>query len=159
METQVLSGILPISRVSAVSLCVYHAARLLPLEKIFGLEHPSLGEADARREDKRTWRGERGGGGKEREEEREREAKEKGVVWTAMDVLVAFALKKGWVTAKAGRPDINRAGNYSEVFPFPIYTDPCTDSITSFTCLGRRQNSMGVLASRYRYLSHQRTYA
>lgn len=29
-----------------------------------------------------------------------------------MDILTAFALKKGWVTAKAGRPDVNRAGNF-----------------------------------------------
>jgi len=28
-----------------------------------------------------------------------------------MDVLSAYATKKGWVTAKAGRPDANRAGN------------------------------------------------
>ena len=30
-----------------------------------------------------------------------------------MDILVAFADIKGWVTAKAGRPDIHRAGNAS----------------------------------------------
>ena len=28
-----------------------------------------------------------------------------------MDVLVAYANQKGWMTAKAGRPDVNRAGN------------------------------------------------
>ena len=59
------------------------------------------------KEDKRTWRG-----GREREDTGGKGGK--GVVWTAMDVLVAFALKKGWVTAKAGRPDIHRAGNYSK---------------------------------------------
>ena len=31
-----------------------------------------------------------------------------------MDVLTAYADAKSWVTAKAGRPDINRAGNASE---------------------------------------------
>ena len=31
-----------------------------------------------------------------------------------MDVLAAYAGKKGWVTAKAGRPDVNRAGNAGE---------------------------------------------
>lgn len=36
------------------------------------------------------------------------------LVWTAMDILTAFALKKRWVTAKAGRPDVNRAGNSSK---------------------------------------------
>jgi hypothetical protein len=30
-----------------------------------------------------------------------------------MDILTAYAEKKGWVTAKAGRPDVNRAGNAS----------------------------------------------
>lgn len=59
---------------------------------------------------------------KEREQE-EREAREKEErrrkQWTAMDVLVAFALKKKWVTAQAARPDTNRAGNYSE-FSIPI---------------------------------------
>ena len=86
-------------------MCVYHAARVIPLERVYGLEHPSLREVV--KEDKRTWRGER-----EREDKGGKGVK--GVVWTAMDVLVAFALKKGWVTAKAGRPDINRAGNYSK---------------------------------------------
>ncbi|KAH0838031.1 hypothetical protein J3R83DRAFT_6271 [Lanmaoa asiatica] len=31
--------------------------------------------------------------------------------WTANDIMTAYAEKKGWVTAKAGRPDIHRAGN------------------------------------------------
>ncbi|TFY59844.1 hypothetical protein EVJ58_g5518, partial [Rhodofomes roseus] len=42
METQVLSAILPISRVSAVALCTHHAAQLLPLERILQLTHPTL---------------------------------------------------------------------------------------------------------------------
>lgn len=100
METQVLTGILPISRVSAVSLCIYNAAQLLPLERIFALEHPDLQSAPEA--DKRTWRGPRP------QTERGRSAP----LWTAMDVLIAFAVKKGWKTARAGRPDINRAGNY-----------------------------------------------
>jgi len=32
-------------------------------------------------------------------------------MWTAMDILTAYATKKGWVTAQAGRPDVHRAGN------------------------------------------------
>ena len=99
-----MSGILPISRVSAVPLCVYHAARLIPLEKVLGLAHPALSSPPP--EDKRTWReGMRpspsGSGTSEQ------------LVWTAMDILTAYATKKGWVTAKAGRPDVNRAGNAS----------------------------------------------
>ena len=41
------------------------------------------------------------------------EQPQKELVWTAMDILTAYANKKGWVTAKAGRPDVNRAGNAS----------------------------------------------
>ncbi|PIL31736.1 hypothetical protein GSI_06440 [Ganoderma sinense ZZ0214-1] len=107
MEMQVLSGILPISRVSAIPLCIYHAAGLVPLEKVLGLAHPSLFSPAP--EDKRTWRdGMRpaasGAGDTSQEPQKE-------TVWTAMDILTAYATKKGWVTAKAGRPDVNRAGN------------------------------------------------
>ncbi|OBZ79348.1 Guanine nucleotide-binding protein-like 1 [Grifola frondosa] len=103
MEMQVLSGILPISRVSAVPLCIHFAAQLLPLEQIYNLVHPSLAAPAV--EDRRTWR--------EGMRSREQSAvlKENGLPWTAMDVLTAYANKKGWVTAKAGRPDVNRAGN------------------------------------------------
>lgn len=104
METQVLCGILPISRVSAVPLCIHHAAQLLPLETIYDLSHPSLVEPPEK--DRRTWR--------EPRAEVLQASKAKDVVWTAMDILTALALKKGWVTAKAGRPDVNRAGNLSK---------------------------------------------
>lgn len=97
---QVLSGILPISRVSAIPLCIHHIAQLLPLEQIYKLQHPSLHTPTE--EDKRTWR-----------EPRSIPSKEKEVVWTAFDILTAHALQKGWVTAKAGRPDVNRSGNAS----------------------------------------------
>jgi len=50
---------------------------------------------------KRTWRGAREKGPEEREKDE----------WTAMGVLEAYAEEKGWVTAKAGRPDVGRAGN------------------------------------------------
>ena len=36
--------------------------------------------------------------------------------WTAMDILTAYGDFKGWVTAKAGRPDVHRAGNASQSF-------------------------------------------
>jgi len=57
--------------------------------------------------DKRTWRVDKAKNLKDGEGE-------KGEVkqgWTTMDVLTAYALRNGWVTAKAGRPDVNRAGN------------------------------------------------
>ncbi|KAJ8084465.1 hypothetical protein PM082_003235 [Marasmius tenuissimus] len=97
MEMQVLSGVLPIARLSAISACAYFASQLLPLERIFNLTHPSALEPPE--EDKRTWR------------EGMKRPEPKPISWTAMDVLVAYANKKGWFTAQAGRPDINRAGN------------------------------------------------
>lgn len=99
-ELQVLSGVLPISRVSAVMSCVHFAAQALPLEEIFGLTHPSLSEPTP--DDKRTWRnGTRP----------QASSATKANKWTAADVLTAYANANGWVTAKAGRPDVHRAGN------------------------------------------------
>lgn len=103
-EMQVLSGVLPISRVSAVMACIHFAAQVLPLEKIFNLIHPSLSEPAA--DDKRTWRGERPQAANVPQD----------VKWTAADILTAYANTNGWVTAKAGRPDIHRAGNAGQSF-------------------------------------------
>ncbi|KAJ6604808.1 hypothetical protein DFH09DRAFT_1123865 [Mycena vulgaris] len=101
MEMQVLSGILPISRVSAIPSCIHHAAELLPLEKVYNISHPTTLSDPLAAEDRRTWRdGERPGGSKVKETR-----------WTAMDILIGYADAKGWVTAKAGRSDIHRAGN------------------------------------------------
>ncbi|KAH9944200.1 P-loop containing nucleoside triphosphate hydrolase protein [Epithele typhae] len=109
MEDQVLSGILPISRVSAVPLCIHHAAQLLPLERVLGLTHPSLVLPPL--VDKRTWRdGAR--------PPPAAPSPSTDPVWTAMDILTAYAARKGWVTAKAGRPDVNRAGNASACLRF-----------------------------------------
>lgn len=92
-------GILPIARLPAVPACIHLACRYLPLEQIYGLTHPA--EFEEEEADKRTWRE-----GTKREKRRE-------ITWTPMDVLVAFAVKKGWFTAKAARPDTHRAGNAS----------------------------------------------
>ncbi|KAF8832077.1 hypothetical protein HHX47_DHR1000872 [Lentinula edodes] len=94
---KVLSGVLPISRVSAIPACVHYAAQLLPLEDIFNLPHPRSEEPLIT--DKRTWR------------ENMKRVENVSMYWTAMDILVSFANKKSWVTAKAGRPDFSRAGN------------------------------------------------
>ncbi|OAX43025.1 P-loop containing nucleoside triphosphate hydrolase protein [Rhizopogon vinicolor AM-OR11-026] len=98
MDTQVLCGILPISRVSAIPFCIHQIAQLLPLETILDLTYPSTNTAPL--EDKRTWR-----------DGKQSIAKNTDVRWTATDIMIAYANKKGWVTAKAGRPDIHRAGN------------------------------------------------
>jgi len=101
MEMQVLSGILPISRVSAVPSCIYFAAQFLPLEQIFNQVHPGTKELLA--EDKRTWRD----GMKPKDSIKSPDQ----LNWTAMDILTAYADAKGWVTAQAGRPDVHRGGN------------------------------------------------
>ena len=78
----------------------------MPLEEIFGLKnhHPSLTTSEPV-EDKRTWRTPRPPSSATKDPSH--------LTWTAMDIMTAFAHKNGWVTAKAGRPDINRAGNAS----------------------------------------------
>lgn len=101
LPPQVLSGILPISRVSAVPACIHYAARLLPIERILKLAHPATQLAEPA--DKRTWR----------DGQRPEARKTKDISWTGMDILTAYADAKGWLTAKAGRQDINRAGNAS----------------------------------------------
>jgi len=101
LTSQVLCGILPISQIPSIPACIHYALRLLPIEQILHLSHPSeVIEVPA---DKRTWRGER--------PNLQGAESARTTVWTAMDVLTAQAAARGWVTAKAGRPDANRAGN------------------------------------------------
>lgn len=83
--------------------CVQFAAKCMPLEVIFRLDHPETAITEI--EDKRTWRA-----GMEQSTQ-----KPSSLIWTAMDVMTAYATQKGWLTAKAGRPDVNRAGNASEL--------------------------------------------
>ncbi|KAF7307090.1 G domain-containing protein [Mycena indigotica] len=97
LEIQVLSGILPISRLAAVPFCTHYAAQLLPLEKILRISKPQPAEIV----DKRTWR----------EGERPAANDPSNRPLTAMDILIGYAEAKGWLTAKSGRPDIHRAGN------------------------------------------------
>lgn len=103
MELQVLASILPISQMASIPSCISFAASLLPLEEVFGLAE--VKKDDDLVKDKRTWR---------TDAKRKGPTEAHGVRWTAMDVLTAYADKKGWVTAKAGRSDVNRAGNASE---------------------------------------------
>ena len=101
LELQVLGGIMPISRMPAIPLCVSYVAELMPLERILNLTHPSTNISSV--EDKRTWR----------EGMKARPNDKNPSQWTTMDLLTAYADKQGWVTAKAGRSDVNRAGNAS----------------------------------------------
>ena len=105
LELQVLAGILPIAQLPAIPSSIHYALERLPLEKILELEHPAKNDPVV--EDKRTWRV-----GMKRPDGTQQDR------WTATDVLTAYAEKKGWLTAKAGRPDVNRAGNASEYHGF-----------------------------------------
>ncbi|KAF9074834.1 P-loop containing nucleoside triphosphate hydrolase protein [Rhodocollybia butyracea] len=139
MEMQVLSGVLPISRVSAIPACVHYILQLLPLEEIFKLTHPNATEPPVA--DNRTWR------------EGMKRAVDKSTFWTAMDVLVAFANKKGWVTAKAGRPDVSRAGNASKIsFISELYLVYSNAHCVSLACSSRRSSPLGLLASWYSFI-------
>lgn len=103
MELQVLCAILPISQIASIPSCIHFVSTLLPLEDVFSLRS-FKGKDDAVLQDKRTWRPGTGPSHKNTQ------VSEK---WTAMEIMTAYADKKGWVTAKAGRPDVNRAGNAS----------------------------------------------
>jgi hypothetical protein len=80
----------------------------MPLEEIVSLTHPSITNPEPAIEDKRTWRSDRA------DAKGASQTASKEDTWTAMEIMTAYALRKGWVTAKAGRPDVNRAGNASE---------------------------------------------
>ena len=78
------------------------------------LVHPSAKDPD--QEDKRTWRA----GTEMDKASRSLGSNVAPRTWTAMDVMTAFATEKGWLTAKAGRPDVNRAGNAS-MFKYCVF--------------------------------------
>lgn len=104
MELQVLSNVLPIAQIPALPACIRYVGELMPIENIFGLDRSML-EPEEATKDKRTWReGMRPANAAGRAENE---------TWTAMQVMSAYASKRGWKTAKAGRPDAMRAGNAS----------------------------------------------
>lgn len=101
----------------------------MPVERIYKLVHPILSAPPV--EDKRTWRA-----GMKPDSS---EGKEKPLVWTAMDILTAYADSKRWVTAKAGRPDVHRAGNASRL----SYSRTITEFLKIFTFLVLRSLAEG----------------
>lgn len=107
LEMQVLAGIIPIAQVASIPSCIQFIGEHIPLENVLSLVHPDAKETD--QEDKRTWRT-----GMEKGKGNGISATGSDVApksWTAMDIMIAYAADKGWLTAKAGRPDVNRAGN------------------------------------------------
>ncbi|KAM0788802.1 hypothetical protein ACM66B_002890 [Microbotryomycetes sp. NB124-2] len=94
MERQVLAGILPIQNIEAV---LHFVAQRLPLERVLGLETSEPlddDEDDLAREIS----------GKQMHKGDDEDA------WTTDRILVEYALQQDFVTAKAGRPDVYRAG-------------------------------------------------
>lgn len=117
---------MPISHIPALPAVIQLAGQLLPLERILQLE--DLDDDVLVLESKKTWRA----GMRPPDADEKRPAKEK--IWSTGDVMEGWALQRGFrassfaarphlprltscpslaVTAKAGRPDVNRAGNHS----------------------------------------------
>lgn len=118
----------------------------MPLEQILGLTHPSITNPEPTIEDKRTWRRDRTGSQQAQAPGGSVDPKE--IKWTAMEIMTAYALRKGWVTAKAGRPDVNRAGNASECCTSIITFCPLKLHLVSSSGRGGESRVMGFLATR-----------
>ncbi|CED84549.1 Predicted GTP-binding protein MMR1 [Phaffia rhodozyma] len=100
-ELQAISSILPISTIPALPSVIRLACQLMPLERVLGLKHEDE-DKEKEMKDKKTWRpGSLVRGGRTKEE-----------VWTTGMIMEGWALERGFLTAKAGRPDFNRAGNH-----------------------------------------------
>ncbi|KAG8731249.1 hypothetical protein FRC11_004655 [Ceratobasidium sp. 423] len=102
MELQVLSNVLPIAQIPALPACIRYTGGIMPIEDIFGVDKSIL-ELEEVVEDKRTWR--------EGMRPVKQDSSPEEHRWTALQVMNAYAIKRGWMTAKAGRPDSMRAGN------------------------------------------------
>ncbi|RXK41682.1 hypothetical protein M231_00917 [Tremella mesenterica] len=104
-ELQALAGVLPIAQIPSLPSCIHFTASLLPLEDIFKLSLPDEESSEDPYADKRTWRTPR-----LTEEKVEKVVKRKKV--TAGTIMEAHALARGWLTARRGWPDTNRAANH-----------------------------------------------
>ncbi|TNY19065.1 hypothetical protein DMC30DRAFT_424476 [Rhodotorula diobovata] len=102
-ERQVLGGVLPIQNVEAV---LHLVGQRLPLEKVLRLRHEDEVREEGRDEDEDEFSLD---SPEERRRERERRREEMSR-WTTDELLAAYAVQQGFVTAKVGRPDIYRAG-------------------------------------------------
>lgn len=84
-ELQVLGAILPISQVQAITTVVRFIADHMPLENVLNLTMPPDEFGDG--------------------------SIDESEIWTATKILEALCRRHGYKTAKAGRWDLNRAGN------------------------------------------------
>ncbi|TIC12972.1 P-loop containing nucleoside triphosphate hydrolase protein [Wallemia mellicola] len=97
---QVLGSTVPISQERQPSGILYAIGQRMPLEHVLPLAPESVLETDIK-EDKRTWR-----------EGMVRTEKSLDKNIKVLEILERYAIRAGFMTAKAGRPDINRASNY-----------------------------------------------
>jgi hypothetical protein len=90
MELQVLGGVIPIQNTEIVSQFVFER---VPVEKILKLASVTDDTASSSSRLSRPSKPATGSGG-----------------WTTDDILSSFASAQSFITAKAGRPDVSRAG-------------------------------------------------
>lgn len=136
MELQVLSNILPIAQIPALPACIRYTGNLMPIEDVFGVDK-SLLEVEVV-EDKRTWREGMRPTKPVLSPEREK--------WTALQVMSAYATKRGWQTARTGWPDSMRAGNASKLV-FSLASDGRAELAHSDAKHCRGSGALGILAS------------
>ncbi|WRT70647.1 uncharacterized protein IL334_007645 [Kwoniella shivajii] len=107
LEIQALAATIPISQIASLPSCITFCARHLPLETILKIPY-SIADGDIDPyAGKRTFRDP-----KLAEEDRiKREENEKKDKWTSGKIMEGRAIDRGYLTAKSGRPDINRAAN------------------------------------------------
>lgn len=96
---QVLGSTVPISQERQPSRIVYEIGQRMPLENILPLAPESVLQKDEK-EDKRTWR-----------EGMKKPSRPQDSNIKTLDALERYAIRAGYMTAKAGRPDVNRASN------------------------------------------------
>ena len=79
---QVLAGIYPIAQLQEPFRAIRYLAERIPMVDLLKIKHPS-----------------------------ETDHNEKIIEWSPLDICEAWAIKRGYFTAKASRPDVNRASN------------------------------------------------
>ena len=85
---QVLSGIYPIAQLQEPFTAIRFLAERIPMANILKLKHPMSAETRS-----------------------DEEARERVHEWSPLDICEGWAIKRGYFTAKASRPDVNRAAN------------------------------------------------
>ncbi len=85
---QILAGIYPIAQLQEPYSAIRYLAERVPIIKILRLEHPASDRQSG-----------------------EAQFSDKEKEWSPLDVCEAWAIKRGYFTAKASRPDVYRAAN------------------------------------------------